>query len=299
MTDSVAPADSGARPDPSASSRSGASGDAGAPAVFYRRLGRTDDGAERFIPTDFSRSVWSTEMQHGSPPAALMVRAIEREHPRTDARLARVTVDLLGPVPMSECRVRTRILRPGRSIELVGAQLDAELPDGTERTVATASAWRMATEDTAAAERTADAPFTTDGPLEQSGFGFFGRHDGDTFLDAVDWRWHALADGSRPGSVRVQSTAVLVEGEQTTAMERMFSVVDAANGVGATLDPAEWTFLNTEMTVHIHRVPAGSLGITAAASVGPDGIGLCSAVIHDEDGPVARTAQSLLVRRRS
>ncbi len=292
MTDSVVPTGSVAPADPV--------GPVGrrTPAVFYRRLGRTGDGAERFDPTDFTRSVWSTDMQHGSPPAALLVRSIERGHPRADARLARVTVDLLGPVPMSECRVRTRVLRPGRSIELVGAQLDAELPDGTERTVATASAWRMSTEDTAEAERATDAPFSAGGPLEESGFGFFGHHDGDTFLDAVEWRWHSLADGDRPGSVRVQPTAVLVEGEEPTAMERMFSVVDAANGVGATLDPAEWTFLNTEMTVHIHRVPCGSLGITASASVGPDGIGMCSSVIHDETGPVARTAQSLLVRRR-
>lgn len=286
MTEPVAPEDSvapaGRRP----------------PAVFYRRLGRTDDGAERFAPTDFTRSVWSTDMQHGSPPAALLVRAIERGHPRQDARLSRVTVDLLGPVPMSECRVRTRVLRPGRSIELVGAQLDAGLPDGTERTVATASAWRMATEDTVEAQRVIDAPFASGDPLEQSGFGFFDQHEGDTFLDAVEWQWHSLADGTRPGSVRVRPTAVLVEGERPTAMERMFSVIDAANGVGATLDPAQWTFLNTEMTVHIHRVPGEDLGITAAASVGPDGIGMCSAVIHDEAGPVARTAQSLLVRRR-
>lgn len=269
------------------------------PAAFYTPLGTAEDGAQRYSPTDFTRSVWDTEMQHGSPPAALLVRAIERGHPRDDLRLGRVTVELLGPVPVSECRVRTRVLRPGRNIELVRAELDGRLADGTFRTAVTATAWRMATADTTAAERATDPRLRVRNPTQQSGFGHFGSFETTTFLDAVDWQWLTVPGGDEPGRVRARCIAALVDGEQPSPVERLFSVVDAANGIGATLDPSGWTFLNTEMTVHLHRMPQGDeIGIAAGASIGPDGLGMCSAVIHDAEGPVARTAQSLLVRER-
>ncbi|QDQ97386.1 thioesterase family protein [Tomitella fengzijianii] len=268
-------------------------------AAFYQPLGLADDGAERFASTDYTRSVWSTEMQHGSPPAALLVRAMERNHPREGARLARVTVELLGPVPVAECRVRSRVLRPGRSIELLAAELCAPMPDGSERTVASATAWRLATEDTAAVRRATDPSYPEGLPAVGSGFDFFGDHKVTTFIDAVEWEWNSLAEKQVPGRVRVRERVALVAGEQPSPVERMFCVIDAANGVGATLDPREWTYLNTEMTVHIHRIPGDGLGIAAESSIGPDGIGMCTAVIHDDEGPVARTAQSLLVRRRT
>ena len=53
-----------------------------------------------------------------------------------DARIARVAVDLLGPVPLGELRTRARVVRPGRRIQL----LESELVAGG-RTVARASAW--------------------------------------------------------------------------------------------------------------------------------------------------------------
>ncbi|WP_182347510.1 thioesterase family protein [Tomitella gaofuii] len=273
--------------------------DSAADAAFYHLLGVADDGAERFAATEYTRSVWSTDMQHGSPPAALLVRAMERGHPRDGARLARVTVELLGPVPVTECRVYSRVLRPGSSIELLEAWMDAPMPDGSARTVASARAWRMATEDTAMVQRATDARYPEGPASSVSGFGFFGAHEVVTFLDAVEWQWTSLAGDEGPGRVRVREKTALVAGEEPTPVERMFCVIDAANGVGATLDPQEWTFLNTEMSVHIHRVPGRGLGIAAESSVGPDGVGMCTAVIHDEAGPVARTAQSLLVRRRS
>jgi len=76
-------------------------------------------------------------------------------------------------------------------------------------------------------------------------------------------------------------------------------VVDSANGIGSPLDVREWTFLNTDLSVHLYREPVGAwTGVAASTDVGPDGVGLCSAVLHDELGPVGRSAQILLVRPR-
>jgi hypothetical protein len=51
--------------------------------------------------------------------------------------------------------------------------------------------------------------------------------------------------------------------------------------------------------VHLHRQPAGEwIGVDATTVVGPTGAGTVSALLHDEDGHTARSAQALIVRPR-
>ena len=91
----------------------------------------------------------------------------------------------------------------------------------------------------------------------------------------------------------------VVAGERATALQRLFAVVDSANGVGSPLDVRTWTFLNTDLTVHLYREPAGAwTGLDARTSIGTDGVGTCAAVLHDQHGPLGRSAQILLVRPR-
>ncbi|XGU20277.1 hypothetical protein ACETU7_04805 [Rhodococcus sp. 3Y1] len=83
-------------------------------------------------------------------------------------------------------------------------------------------------------------------------------------------------------------------------LERLFAVADISNGVGAKLDPEHWTFLNTDLTVHIFRVPEGEwVGVAAETTTGPDGVGMCAGVLYDEQGAVGRIAQTLQIRARS
>ncbi len=267
------------------------------PEAFYLPLGVNDDGAEIFTPTDATRSVWSTQMQHGSPPAALMVRAMESLGARPGTRLTRVLVDLLGPVAVTRTRVTARVLRPGRNIELLAAELSTMTEDGEYLLAATATSWRMATSDTAAATQTRD-PLMPRREIDES-LDFDWGQEGYTYVDALEWRWLTAATAEGPGRVWARPRLPLVLGEEPSPLQNMVSVVDAANGVGATLDPGKWTFLNTDLAVHVHREPRGTwIGIAAESSIGPDGIGMSSAVIHDQDGPVGRSAQSLLVRGR-
>jgi hypothetical protein len=61
----------------------------------------------------------------------------------------------------------------------------------------------------------------------------------------------------------------------------------------------EWLFINTELSVHCWRVPAGEwIGLDANTTIGPNGLGVAASVLHDESGAVARGAQALLVRPR-
>jgi acyl-CoA thioesterase len=67
----------------------------------------------------------------------------------------------------------------------------------------------------------------------------------------------------------------------------------------AELDPAEWGFLNTELTVHVLRPPVGEwLCVDAETSLGRGSVGLATSAVYDEQGLVARSAQALLVSPR-
>jgi Acyl-CoA thioesterase C-terminal domain len=82
------------------------------------------------------------------------------------------------------------------------------------------------------------------------------------------------------------------------SLQRLFAVADDVNGVGAKLNVTEWTFVNTDVVVYLHRVPEGEwTGVRAETSYGPDGVGVSSGSLHDGHGPVGIATQSILLRR--
>lgn len=249
--------------------------------AYFEPLG-VDEGWEVFHATAATVSAWGPDLQHGAPPSAVLTRAMDRLEARPDRRLARIAVDLLGPVPLGEVRTRARVVRPGRRIEL----LQAELAAG-DRVVARASAWRMRTADTTAAEK--PQPPVRELP-EISVDDGFGTQWTCGFIDSL--RLRVAADRT----VWARPTVPLVAGEEPTPAERVMMVADIANGVGAVLDPRQWRFLNTDLVVHLHRAMQGEwVGVDARASIGPDGIGATSGRLYDVRGPIGSTAQALLV----
>ncbi|MEU5843613.1 thioesterase family protein [Rhodococcus sp. NPDC047139] len=252
-----------------------------------------------FRPTARTVSTWGPHLQHGAPPSALLARAIERHRPRPDTRLTRLTVDLLGPVPLTDLEVRTRIERPGRRIELVVAELWATAPDGTDRAVARGTGWRLETVDLPEISCTSEPPLPP--PAEATPADPDPSWKGG-YIDTLDWR--IVVPFGAPGlsSAWMRSEIALVEGETPSGLDRLMSVADVANGVGSKLDPRRWTFLNTELTVHLFRVPQFReqdwVGIAAEMSVGPDGVGMTAGLLYDETGTLGRITQNVQVRPR-
>src|SRR3954452_18693566 len=68
---------------------------------------------------------WNPRMQHGSAPAALVVWAAEAIAVREPMQIARVTIDLMRPVPVAPLTIETEILREGRKIQLCAVRLRA------------------------------------------------------------------------------------------------------------------------------------------------------------------------------
>ncbi|MGE2733976.1 thioesterase family protein [Mycolicibacterium vaccae] len=264
---------------------------------YYVPLDTDGERGQRFRATDYVRSTWSASIQHAAPVSALLVRALQRCEPREDTRLSRVLIDLLGPVPAEgDLWVRARRERAGKQIELFTAEMSAPGPDGSIRAVARASGWRMQTLDTTGIEHAAAAALP---PLSQARQSDMKKDWDPNYVHSLDWRWltKPLAPGG--GESWLRPEVDLVKGEAMDPVERLFAVADCANGIGTKLNPREYTFLNTDLAVHLHRVPGGEwVGIRAETNYGPDGIGTTIGSLFDEQGAVAAIQQSVLVRPR-
>jgi Thioesterase-like superfamily len=256
--------------------------------AFYQPL-----GGDRWRATVHTTGPWDARFQHGGPPSALLARAIERCSPREDMLIARITVDILGAIPVGELELRSRMVRPGRSVELVEAALSAG-----GRDVARAQAWRVlrTTQKIALRQPPASTPSLL--PAESTPAAADGWVDG--YLSAVEWRFTAGAFWQPgPATAWTRLRHPLVPDEPLSPLQRVLAVADSGNGVSSELDLASWHFINPELTVHLQREAVGEwICLDAHTSISPGGVGLATSVLSDLDGRVGVGAQSLLVAQR-
>src|ERR1700761_4341912 len=79
----------------------------------------------RVISSPDAAGPWDPGMQHGSAPASLVVGAAEAIATPVPMRIARVTVDLMRPVPLAPLTLETEVLREGRKIQLCAVRVRA------------------------------------------------------------------------------------------------------------------------------------------------------------------------------
>jgi hypothetical protein len=118
-------------------------------------------GNGRYEPTWATESPWDRKAQHGGPPAALLAHVIDQavEGP---LRISRISVDILGPIPLREAVVEVSPVKPGRRVQLTEARM---MVDVTART------WHIATGDrppTTGEEQTAPTCSTRTGSSVRS-----------------------------------------------------------------------------------------------------------------------------------
>jgi hypothetical protein len=249
-------------------------------------------GDNRFVSTKRTVGPWSPDSQHLGPPSALLTRELQRCAPREDFTMARITVEILGPVPVAELEVHATVQRPGRAVEMLGAELTAN-----GRAVARATAWRIAQSDTENVAVTTAEPLA---PVADAVEVYAPGDWIDGYLSAMEWlavRGDWLQPG--PAAAWARQRVALVDGEEPDGLQRLMAVADSGNGLSNRLDIQKWMFINTELTVHLLREPEGEwIGLDAQTAIGPSGLGIASSVLHDQRGQVGRGAQELLVRPR-
>jgi len=252
---------------------------------------------ERLGPSSFRASehvggAWNAAEQHIAPALGLIAHVIEYDHAarRDDLlRIARLSYDILGTLPIDVVEVEVSVLRPGRTIELVEARL---AHDG--RTAVVARAWLLKAYDTTAVAGTA---FPAIPPLETMTPWQVGETWPGGFVRSVDVRRTALAKGRAISWVR--SDLALVAGEEVSTTARALGIVDIANGLATREAPNVVAFPNVDLTVNLFAEPQGPwLGFDTTVSFGANGIGLTSSSLHDHAGPIGTVSQCLTIRSR-
>jgi len=250
---------------------------------FYQPLG--DD---QYAPTEFTESPWDSAMQHGGPPAALLGHLLRLD----GLRLARITVDFLGPIPRREFRVEVSPLKPGRLTALNEARM---VIDG--RVAVTARAWHIAP---------GPPPPATTEPVTPVPMPETASHFGDDFGAgwgygrAIEWRCTVGSlDGLGETHVWTRVRMPLIEGVELTGQDRALIVADSANGLSAVLPMDKWLSIPPTMTTTLMRPADGEwVHLAAATQLTGDGLGLSSGTLYDQTGKIGEVVQPLVVRAR-
>jgi hypothetical protein len=76
------------------------------------------------------------------------------------------------------------------------------------------------------------------------------------------------------------------------------AAADFGNGVSSPLSFGDWLFINPDLTIHLSRLPVGEwVGLESHTSAESQGIGISESRLWDEEGPIGRSVQSLLIDR--
>ena len=232
---------------------------------------------------------WDPNMQHGGAPASLAVWAAEQIPTAAPMRIARVTIDLMRPVPVAPLRLETEVLREGRKIQLCAIRLYANDALTVGATVLKIKLQSEPLPDDVAMP-TLDVPMPEQSRVEpqSSPFG-----EGMTIRAA-----RGRFGGPGPGAIWYRIDRPLVAGSPVSQAMRVVAASDFCNASSA-LDFRRWTFLNADLTVSMAREPVGDWILLDAESwIGPDGAGIAVARLADTCGYFGRCVQSLVISKR-
>lgn len=251
---------------------------------------------DHYETTRATSSPWDQGTQHGGPPTALLAHAVESLLPDPDMPIARITLDILGPIPRGEVRTRAQIERQGKKIEMATAQLL-----GGDSVVACATVWRkrLSPGTTAAQETHVPVP-QLPRPQQQAPY-FKGVPEDWGYGNSIEWRHNTRAtfDASGYADVWMRTRIPLIAGAPTSAVARMAIMADSANGVSPALPFEHWLFVPSTVTLTVSRPPRTDwINLTARTFVSDSGSGMTTAEMYDLHGPVASVNQPLLVAAR-
>jgi hypothetical protein len=259
--------------------------------AIFRREG------DLLVPSGHARGPWDPAAQHGGAPAALVADAVDRLARADGMVVARLTFEFLGPVALAPLAVAARVVKPGRRFRLAEAEVAI---DG--RTVVRARAVLLRRGHVSLPAGTAGDEPPPGGPPElATPSPFPGDGEAEGFhRTGMELRFAGGTDyGPGPALAWFRFARPLVEGEEPSPVARAAAAADFGNGVSRILDFERHLFVNTDLSIHLQREPAGDwVLLDARTRVEPIGIGLAVSHLHDADGALGIAAQSLFVEDR-
>jgi hypothetical protein len=255
----------------------------------------TLDG-DRAVPSEATRGPWDPNAQHGGAPAALVAHLVEGLPGGEGMRVVRMTFELLRPVPIAPLQWSAEVVRPGRRVGLLEAELRHE-----GEPVFRARALRIRAEPNAVTAvpypEDEPPPPPDEGEYSVPSFGVTRPWFGE---DGVEIRFVAGAlEEPGPAIAWYRLRVPVVDGVPITPLQRAAAAADFGNGASAALDWTRYVFINPDLTLYLAREPVGEwVCLDARTTIEPDGIGLAVSVVRDQSGPIGRAAQALYVAPR-
>ena len=258
------------------------------PAIFVR------DGDD-LLPTVLSQGPWDPHAQHGGPVCAALVSVLEAAPSLVPMQISRCTFDLYRVVPISRLRTASRVVREGKRLQVV----EAELLDG-DTPVARASAMRL---------RVAATPEVLDHPRHpaptvphRTGAGVRPHPrvaDRIGFLRTFEVdRITGIGDGSGRSVSWYRLLVPIIAGEPVSPLQRLALFADLTSSVAAYLDHAEYSSINPDVSIQVLRAPRGEwLCLDSTTEASATGMGHSQARVYDAEGFVATVTTSQLIDR--
>ena len=255
-------------------------------------LYRVDDDIA--TPTEYTAGPWGNDLQHGGAPTALISWAAERMTTPEPMQVARITVDLLRPVPIAPLQIRTEVIREGRKIQLCAVTL---LRDDVMVVRATVLKIRRA--ELELPPTTVEEQVTLPGP-DAGEAADIPNENPNAFIRGLSLR---VVQGQfrqpGPAAIWFRVNRPLFEGQAPTPLQRVAMIADFCNGVSTVLSFRDWTFINGDLTINLARLPVGDWILLDAQSwLGDHGAGIAFAKLGDSRGYFGRAIQSLVIEPR-
>jgi hypothetical protein len=260
---------------------------------------------DRFVPSDFARGPWSPDALHGGPVAALIGRAVEACPSDEPMHVARLTVELLRPVPLVPLTLTARVARPGRKVQLIDVRLssgDQDLAWGRALRIRQLAAQAPAAAGlaavTASGPRPGRDPGAPPGPVGPSSplvHGYTAFH-----ADGVELRFVGGAfDRRGPATVWIRLAVPLVPDEEPSPLVRVAAAADMGNGASSLFGFDSHLFINPDLSLFIDRPAVGQwICLDVATVLGTPGVGRAQSALWDIEGPLGTSIQTLLVEKR-
>lgn len=253
------------------------------------------DGPSTFVPTPAAVGPWDRRIVHGAAVGALLAGRLAPG----DGTLARLTVELLAPVPVAPLRLDVHDTGGGRRVQRRDAVLSS---DGQEVATARAVLVRAGELDLPAAATDHPSPFdpaavpALDEP-NVAAEAMVGWPSFDSRSIVIGWQ---KIPGDRRVHQWISLAVTVVEGEPVSGPELAAVAGDyAQSAVNHQLPFAEWSFRNADLTLYLSRPPVGRwIGLRSESVVQPVGAGFNAGDLFDADGRVGRSAATLVVERR-
>jgi Thioesterase-like superfamily len=244
---------------------------------------------DRFVPTIYCQGPWDPNAQFGGSPNALLATLVDRAPSLVPMQIARLTTDLLRPVPMQPLTADVQVVREGKRIQVVAASL---LADGTE--VVRSSALRLRRTDLGVddlpdgraanplptePQPTDDEPYADDPHGSRRAMEYLFEETGGYYHDP---NWFRL---------RVDVLA----GERPIPVARLAYAADTASGAGQRRRvPVRW--INADVALNVVREPDGEwLSLDGRGWIASTGMGQVQATLSDTAGVAATVSMVRLV----